>query len=206
MKIKRLLAHFIDIYIVSFIAALLFGLLPVFNDEYNDYISSTKEYTDILLHSTSGSSDIDEDELIDIEYNIETQSKPILFMRTGLLLLYFGVISYLWKGQTLGKKLFKLQIVPNKGENLNPGLFILRSVLVTSLIPEIASLIVLITCSKTTWYNASLIISNISYFANFIIFGFILFRDDERGLHDLLCNTKVISTKNPVKETVNENV
>lgn len=195
MKLKRIFAYIIDIYIVSFISAMLFGLIPFFKDDFNNYLNSTKEYSDILLNSTSGSSDIDEEELIDIEYDIEIQSKPILFMRTGLLLLYFGVIGYLWKGQTLGKKIFKLQIVPNKRESLNPGLFILRSILVTNLIPEVASLLVLILCSKGTWYDATLIISNISYFLRFLMLGFVIFRDDERGLHDLICDTKVISTK-----------
>ena len=126
---------------------------------------------------------------------MQVATKPLLIIRIGVLILYFGVLAYLLKGQTLGKKILKLQVVPNKGSTLNPGLFILRSVIITNLVFETISLILLIYCSKNTYFEYNSLIANLGDLLYIIIIGCIILRDDERGLHDLICNTKVISTK-----------
>ena len=89
----------------------------------------------------------------------------------------------------------KIKVVPIKGNKLNPGLFILRTLLITSIIPNLISVISIFYLSPNTWYNLTGIISQIQEFFFLIILGFMIFRDDERGLHDLICQTKVIDTK-----------
>ena len=195
MKLKRIFAYLIDLFIISFLAAFIYSMVPVFADNNEEYEKTVNEYYDLLVNDTSGSADISEEDLINLTYNMQILTKPLLFIRAGLLILYFGVIAYIAKGQTLGKKLLKLQVVSNDGGNLNPGLFILRSIIVTNFIPEIIGLITLIVCSKNTWFEINNVLTNISYLIYFLLLGFMIFRDDERGLHDLIAKTKVISTK-----------
>lgn len=193
MKIKRILAYLFDIILVSFIASFIFSL---FTSESNaaEYESLYNESTNLLL--SAGSGEINEDVLIDLTYRMQIATKASSIINIGLLIIYFGVIAYLMKGQTIGKKLFNIKVVPASKKELNPSLFMLRAILVTNFIPKLINIIALMLCNKNTWYQINNLTSNLSLVLLFIMVGFMIFRDDERGLHDIICQTKVISTKN----------
>ncbi len=191
MKIKRIFAYLFDIILVSFIASLVFAL---FTNEQQaaDYEELYTESTNLLLNAGSG--EINEDELIDLTYRMQIATKASSIINIGLLIIYFGVASYLMKGQTLGKKIFHIKVVSANDKDLNPSLYMLRAILVTNFIPKLVNIISLMLCSKETWYQISNISSNASTIIIFLIVGFMIFRDDERGLHDIICQTKVIET------------
>ena len=191
MKIKRILAYFIDIFIVTIISSLLF-MLPGFKDSYTTYNNYYNDYVDELMNSGSG--DYDVDKLDDFQYNISKASMPLMIIRVGVLIIYFGVVGFILNGQTIGKKLLHLRVKAVEG-NLNPGLFMLREALVTGFFFEVLSLILLSTLSKGAFLIASTYISYANFFVYFLIIGFLIFRDDERGFHDIICKTQVISTK-----------
>lgn len=194
MKIKRITAFLIDLLIVSTIASVIFSL-PFFEKYYNNYYKTVEENAARIADIGGGSTVIDEDVMLDITYNLTRSSQPLYIINIGCTLIYFGVISFVWKGQTIGKRLLKLQVVSNNNKELNPNLFMLRQILVTNLIPKTLSVISIIAFSKSNWYVANDIISYLSNTMTFIILGFMIFRNDERGLHDLIGQTKVISTK-----------
>lgn len=196
MKLKRIVAYFIDLIIISMISSLIF-MLPIFKTSYKEYNDLSenfaKNYANIILNSGSGDENLED--LVDVSYNIIKTSTPLLIIELAVSFTYFGVICFVWKGQTLGKKLFKLQIVPNEGKELNPSRFMLRQILVSNIIFQAISLFTLILCSKNTYTNITTYIDYMSQLVQFLMLGFVIFRDDERGLHDLIGNTKVISTK-----------
>lgn len=192
MKIKRILAYAIDIIIVNIIASLIF-MLPIFENDYQTYTEKTEEYTNYILNIGSG--ELDYDIELDYAYTITQSSQPLLIITSGLLILYFGVFAYFFKGQTLGKKITKLKVVSIDKDKLNPNLFMIRAIILTNLLPKIASIISIMYLSKSKWIIAENIIAQISNLILFIIIGFMIFRDDERGLHDVICKTKVIDTK-----------
>lgn len=197
MKLKRIIAYIFDIFLVSIISSLAFSLFTS-SEKLNEYEDLYNESAEVLFNVGSG--EVSEDTLIDLTYRMQLATKSSQIINIGLLIIYFGVFGYLKKGQTLGKKIMKIKVAPvgNKKE-LNPSLYMLRSVLVTNLIPKLIALIALLVCSKNTWYEITNITSNISSLLLFIMVGFMIFRDDERGLHDLICQTKVISTKEETK-------
>ncbi len=191
MKIKRVFAYIIDLLIVSIIATLIFRL-PMFKDNYERYVEYNDQ--DFQRIFSGGSSDMDEDELIALEYNISTSSKPLLIIRLGVLVIYFGVIPFLWNGQTFGKKIMKLKVAAIDGE-LNPGLFMLRSILVSNFIPSLLNVLILMFFDQQMWYEYVGYVGYLQYILIFLMLGFVIFREDERGLHDIICRTSVISTK-----------
>lgn len=191
MKLKRITAYILDILFVYFIAAALF-MLPIFKNDYKNYMDTTTEYIEYI--ATLGSGEADRDIELDYVYSISKSSQPLSIITCGLLFLYFGVFAYILKGQTLGKKIMKLKVVPDKGKNLDVNLFMIRAIILTNLSPKIASIIVLTKLSPSNWLIAENIISETSNIITFLILGFMIFRDDERGLHDLICKTKVVES------------
>lgn len=191
MKLKRITAYILDILFVYFIAAALF-MLPIFKNDYKNYMDTTTEYIEYI--ATLGSGEADRDIELDYVYSISKSSQPLSIITCGLLFLYFGVFAYILKGQTLGKKIMKLKVVPDKGKTLDVNLFMIRAIILTNLLPKIASIIVLTKLSPSNWLIAENIISEISNIITFLILGFMIFRDDERGLHDLICKTKVVES------------
>ena len=162
------------------------------NIPYKNYMDTTTEYIEYI--ATLGSGEADRDIELDYVYSISKSSQPLSIITCGLLFLYFGVFAYILKGQTLGKKIMKLKVVPDKGKTLDVNLFMIRAIILTNLLPKIASIIVLTKLSPSNWLIAENIISEISNIITFLILGFMIFRDDERGLHDLICKTKVVES------------
>lgn len=195
MILKRILAYFVDCMIVGFLVTFVFSLLP-FENKMEEYQNSLNGYVEMIMGS--GSSDPDEKELNDLLYDTYKAQIPYLILRIGLMFVYFGVFAFLMKGQTLGKKIFKLKIVSENGGNLNPALFVLRSILVINFIPELLLILLLLLASKDVWLSLSSYINSLSSIMMFLLVGFVLFRDDKRGLHDLIAKTKVVSVEENV--------
>lgn len=192
MKLKRIFAYIFDILLVSFISSFIFSIFAK-PEELDNYEELYNESMEVMLNTGSG--EVNEEELMDLTYRMQTATKTSQIINVGLLIVYFGVSAYLMKGQTLGKKIFKLKVVSANDKELNPALFMLRAVLVTNFIPNLIALLALILCSKNMWYQINNVTSYLSSIILFIMVGFMIFREDERGLHDIICQTKVISTK-----------
>lgn len=192
MKLKRIFTYFIDLFFVSLISSIIV-MIPIFKYDPVKVEEQTNELYSSILET--GSADVDEDILVTRLYNLERSSTSLTAITTFVTFIYFGVAAFINNGRTLGKMIMKIKVVPIKGNKLNPGLFILRTLLITSIIPNLISVISIFYLSPNTWYNLTGIISQIQEFFFLIILGFMIFRDDERGLHDLICQTKVIDTK-----------
>ena len=108
-------------------------------------------------------------------------------------LLYFGVFQYFLKGQTIGKKLLKLKVVSASDKKINILNYILRSLIVNDVLLNTIGIIFLVTTSKKVYTSASNTISLLISITEAIIIFLVMTREDNRGLHDLLFNTKVIS-------------
>lgn len=186
MKFKRIIAYIIDFFIITLIASIIFTL-PCFQKNNTTYEENVENYIKAIQNT-----EITEEELIDTEYNLYKSSSSLLIIRVIVIILYLGVLGYLKNGQTLGKKICKIQIVPNKGKNLKPGLFMLREMIVGNVFLELISLIGLICCSKNTWQIIATITSDINLMINLILLLSMIFDNNERALHDKIFGTKII--------------
>ena len=109
------------------------------------------------------------------------------------------------KGQTVGKKLMKLQTVSKDGkEDVSIGRYILRSLLLYSTLYYFFLTVGVFFLTKG-YYSAY---STGLYYANMVLELIIIYlvftRSDMRGLHDLLANTKVISLEEQTEEIKEE--
>jgi uncharacterized RDD family membrane protein YckC len=211
--IRRILAYFIDITILSIIALSL-SKIPFLNPYYDAYNAKYEEY--IELNKNYQDKNIDYDKYLEeykiINYELGKYSIYSDTIYIAVYILYFVIFNYITQGQTLGKKLLKLRVVDNKSNNSNPNIFkyLIRTLILYELILKIP-LIILVNITNVNNYN---IISNIIYYLQnilelVIIITFII-RPDGRAIHDLVAGTIVVdndeidNSSNDIEEKIIE--
>lgn len=206
---KRILAYLIDIFIVICIATILTMFIPV----SKEYTNQMNELNAVLEDYSSG--DISETEYLekfnDISYIVNKESVQVSIVSVVLSTIYFVVLAYYMNGQTFGKKIMKIQVVSANSKKLTMNNYLIRSLIVDSILMNAISIIAILFLEKSSYlkvYDATSTIFGAIYV---VIFAMILFRQDGRGLHDLLANTKVISlndnkvlNEEPIKEEKKE--
>ena len=197
---KRILAYLIDIFIVICIATILTIFIPV-SEEYTNQMN---ELNAVLEDYSSG--DISETEYLekfsDISYIVNKESVQVSIVSVVLSTIYFVVLAYYMNGQTFGKKIMKIQVVSANSKKLTMNNYLIRSLIVDSILMNTISIVTILFLEKSSYlkvYDATSTIFGAIYV---VIFAMILFRQDGRGLHDLLANTKVISLND--KKVLNE--
>ena len=126
-------------------------------------------------------------------YEITKLNLVNYIIQVVLVVLYFGVLQFYLKGRTIGKKLLRLQVVDNEDDNkeLSLGKFILRSLFVTTSIFSVANSILAIALKENTYLGMVTYYNYLVQAYSLIMLMFILFRDDQKGFHDLLLGTRV---------------
>ena len=197
---KRILAYLIDIFIVICIATILTMFIPV-SEEYTNQMN---ELNAVLEDYSSG--DISETEYLekfnDISYIVNKESVQVSIVSVVLSTIYFVVLAYYMNGQTFGKKIMKIQVVSANSKKLTMNNYLIRSLLVDSILINTISIVTILFLEKSSYLKVYDVISTIFGAIYVVIFAMILFRQDGRGLHDLLANTKVISLND--KKVLNE--
>ena len=205
--LKRVMAYIIDIFIVLIVASLIsvIGFINPYKDEYE---TAYDEYTELVTMIQEKGSGVDrdayEDDLIATYYNVNKYN----VIRSGIsivcTLLYFGVLQFAMKGQTLGKKIMKIRVVANNdNKKLNVGNYLIRSIILNNVIFSILFIVGIYVFDADEYYSYSMVVSYLQMLVLTIIMLMVVLRKDFRGLHDFAAGTKVIDL-NPV--VVEENV
>ena len=158
---------------------------------YKDNKITKTEYNSILENLNENYSKLE------TNYSYKLLKKSIIPTVINMLciLLYFVVIQYYFNGQTLGKKIMNLRVVKNSNKKLTIFNFLLRSLIVNEVFINICSIVCLLVSSKNSYIAYSQIIYIITYIFEMAIIFTITFDKNNRGLHDHICNTKVIEDK-----------
>lgn len=205
--LKRGVAFIIDILVVMMIATSL-SMISFINPYYNKYNEVVNEELELIESYNNEEISMDEyvDRLDDISYNIDKYSIYSNIIIIVVYLLYFVVFNYVTKGQTLGKKLFKLKIVDNSDKKSNPRIvkYLIRTLILYGLIFDIISIILINIISKDNYLDVSGIIYYIQSFVYLIIVIMVLIRIDGRGLHDMVAGTVVVDSNDMVEEDSND--
>ena len=193
LSYKRIFAYIIDILIVATLSSMITYFLP----QNKEYDKAVEEYTTLIKQFTDNNLDKEEftSQSNNLVYKINKLSITSSIVSITLTIFYFVVFAYFMNGQTLGKKLMKLKIVSNDRKKLTMNNYLIRSLIVNSVLMNISSIIFILGLSKKTYIKVNDISTYFFGIIYIINFGMILFRDDRRGLHDYLAKTKVISIK-----------
>ncbi len=194
MKIKRFTAYIIDIILVYFVANAIF--IIGFNNDYKKFQKSTDEYVETLKKTMSSSKEkqnaeelIAETNKINYDYLKSGQTQTIIVLTIEII--YFVFMQYFNKGQTIGKKLMKIRIKQQEGKKLDASQFVLREAVLFVLPVQIIDVICLLTTKMNTYLTINSVTSNINSLVTITIIAFVLFRKDERGLHEIVSKTEM---------------
>lgn len=193
LKIKRFIAFIIDIFIVSIISETLSSInfINIFKEDYKEkYYEYEKIYDSFLEEEIS----INEYNEKVIYYNFELSKLSSISNTIYMIIFlsYFVGINCLYEGQTIGKKIMNIKIVSENNIKINGWIYLLRTLLITGIFSTFLLTISTMILNKETYYSFSYIIGLIQYIFQLVVCISILLNKNGKGLHDVICKTKVV--------------
>lgn len=202
--LKRVMAYIIDVLIFSIVLTPIINW-SVINPYIDEYTENYSEYTEFIEQANAGEIDTETDEykdkIVDLNYNINKYKVISSSISVVGFILYFAVLQWALKGQTIGKKIMKIRVVANKEDKkLNVGNYILRSLILNNIIFSIILIIGVYIFKAPGYYTLSMVVSYLQLLVMSLIMLMVVLRKDFRGLHDFVAGTKVIDLVVPVQD------
>lgn len=187
---QRLASYIIDVIIISIICSILTAGIPR-SAKYNEASKNVSSIFGEYLDNEIGSEEAI-DKLYENKYIVDKESIPQDLIFIVVTLGYFVAFAYYNKGQTVGKKLTRIKVVTIEDKDVSYTQMLVRGLLFSGCIFSIASVITILFIKSSQYFST---IGLIGYaHAIFVICSFIMiaYRKDKRGIHDLICGTKVV--------------
>lgn len=186
---ERLLAYVIDIIILSAILSIIVTFIPdsgvaalqtKLDSITNNYISDGMINLNAYIANVSS-----------LYYQIDM--KDILTSIIGIIIsaTYFMYYQFKNEGRTLGKKLMHIKIIKQEGK-LELNDLVLRSLLIDNIACSTILILVLYISTKGNYFIIKASVEMLQFIFIAMATFMIMFRQDKRGIHDLICKTSVI--------------
>ena len=187
---KRFVAYILDILVISLIASLV--CMPFINTNNqvkleDEYIKNTQDFFNNKLS-------IDDYHQIQVDFNYRSARETGLISIVSILIsiLYFGVLQFYMKGQTLGKKAARIKVKSDDGD-LSMNQLLLRALIIDSIVLDIVLFASMLFMSKSIYYYSGMIFETIQYIIYIICVVMIIKNKKGKGLHDVLFHTSVVN-------------
>lgn len=190
---RRIGAYLIDFFVIIFLSNILTSVMPN-RDKILNLSSQTtnlmSEYYEVVISGNEEEIEIFTNKINDISYEISKSSIYVNMASIILYFLYFVVLPTYCNGQTLGKKILKIETVDL--ENNAPSFIrmLIRGIILYPIAFNVLDLICLFIFKQSIYQN----ISSFLVFAQYGLFiaCFISIIVSGRGIHDRLAGTSVI--------------
>ena len=190
--LERFGAYFLDIIIISILLSIIGYGLPKNAIDYEQELNDiTEKY---LSNEINTQKYIDESSII--LYNSQKSSILSLSISAALIIGYFVIFQYMNQGQTLGKKLFKIKVVEKESKKAPTILSgFIRSLFILNIASGILNILFIYILNSKTYYIGYGITYIIETLFIIVTIFFVLYREDGRGLHDIMAKTTVIKER-----------
>lgn len=190
--IQRFAAFIIDIMIVSLIAS--FISTPFINASNSEKL--TKQSSELVEKVMAG--EIDQKTYIKeasvITYKIDKNNALYTIINIIFGFVYFVIFQFYKKGQTIGKQIFKIKVDSNDGV-LNINQMIARGLLIDMILFDLIRFAFCMFGSSKSYFLGYSSVMMVEIIVLSLCGFMVMFKKDRRGLHDVLCNTKVVNVK-----------
>lgn len=193
LLIQRVVAYLIDVMIIAMVSTLI--ATPFYDNDSMEKLNKTnnelvEKYMKKEINSKTYIS-----ESIDLSYEISRKNGIISLLTIFLGVIYFVCFQLYTKGQTLGKKIMKIRIIDNDKKELGVNQIIFRSLIIDSILVDILVMILVIFGNKNVSFYGTMTLNFVQYIIIFVATIMVIVTKDGRGLHDVICNTRVIKDK-----------
>jgi uncharacterized RDD family membrane protein YckC len=190
---RRLGAYLIDVIIIMIVVSLFSRFLP--NSDKIDALNNANsnlltDYSEILQEGDVDK--INDFSALITDYNYEL-TKLSLYTNLStivLYILYFVGFQGYNNGQTVGKRLLKIEIVDDEDNNPNFKQLLIRGIILYPMVLSLLDTMLIHVLSKSSYISCSNVIAYIQYALYFVCFITVVFTG--RGIHDKLAGTRVI--------------
>lgn len=188
--IHRLGAFIIDIFLVSCIASLI--AYPFIDSKSVNSLNESA--TELMEKYTEGTIDIDTytSEVKSVTYELAKKQGAVSLITITLTILYFVVYQYKRQGQTIGKQLLKIKVVSSDDEKLTTNNYVIRSLIINSVLVDLISLTFVIFGNVETYFYSTIICGFIKYGLLLACAFMVMWSKSGMGLHDRLAHTMVV--------------
>ena len=185
---KRILAYLIDC-VILFVAITLINVFIPTSGNTNEL---NKKLTNLMNDYMSEKVTIEEFTEQSEDLNYELTNATYISSVVGIIIyiLYFVVFQAYNNGQTLGKKLLKLQVIKENGGRADVNTLLIRCLIPYGILVNFILIILILFVNKSLFLNISNILSNLHMIIIFITLIFMMIKS--RGLHDYLAKTKIV--------------
>jgi uncharacterized RDD family membrane protein YckC len=194
--LRRIIAFLVDMVIISIITSSLSSIKYINPsiDEYNKSYDELVEFLDNGLTAKDAGNILNSEKYKKLTYDLSYNNRYGYIITLVVTILYFVGFQYYTNGFTGGKKLMNIKVESQEGK-LTIKSLLLRSLIVNSLITTLLNILAIFLLTKSSYMRVSMYIELLEMGLLFVTFGMILYREDGRGLHDLLAKTKVVFNK-----------
>lgn len=190
---RRLGAYLIDVIIIMIVVSLFGRFLPNSDkiDALNDANSNLlTDYSEILQEGDVDKINDFSALITDYNYELTRLSLYTNLSTIVLYILYFVGFQGYNNGQTVGKRLLKIEIVDDEDNNPNFKQLLIRGIILYPMVLSLLDTMLIHILSKSSYISCSNVIAYIQYALYFVCFITVVFTG--RGIHDKLAGTRVI--------------
>lgn len=196
LTLKRVMAYLMDFLFITILVSLIVNIKFI-NPYLDNYRKTYDEYNELITDVNEDKLNVESSEyktkIVELTYDLNKYRVISASISSILFLGYFGALQYILNGQTLGKKIMKIKVTSVSDKKLTILNFLTRSVILNNILFSIILIVGVYVFNKNNYYNLSLIITYIELLVMSLIVLMIVLRKDNRGLHELITNTKVVA-------------
>lgn len=184
---KRILAYVADYIIIT----VVLSLITMSVDIGSDIVKATN---DLMSKYQSGEITIEEysEQVMPLNYELTKRKLPVNIATSVVMIGYYIVFTYFNRGQTLGKKIFKIRVVNDDGDRPSILSILIRGLFIYGIVTTLYSAISINFLGMNDFNYSVSVISAIESMIIVVCVIMMLYKKDGRGLHDIIAKTKVI--------------
>ncbi len=201
MYFRRFLAYVIDIIFVGALTSVI-SLIPFVSPNEEAYNQAADQLVELVNHYEEKDEKTFQDEYIAISYDLNRANINYIVLNVVVIIAYFGIFQWQRNGQTFGKRIMKIRVVPAGENKLSFLSYFVRTVVLHNVIITILQVLVLLFMTKENYYLYYQNINLVGYVFMMILLLCMFIRNDRRGLHDLIARTNVVMEDAPLEDAV----
>jgi len=187
MFFKRIGAYILDCIILFFAIMIVNLFIPV-NSNANALSDKMVNLMQDYINEKITVEEFNKESLT-LNYQLTKETYISSIASIVIYILYFVVFQAYNNGQTLGKKLFKIQVVKDDDSIVDMNTLLVRSLIPYGILVNFILVVLILFASEGLYNNISNVISNIHMVVIFVTI--IMMMVKSKGLHDYLSKTKV---------------